>query len=113
MPFTAEPYTAKKIWLPIPPRNFGSHMTVRPPTRPPVRNTGKPKLNSKGLHILIYCAFHKHANSKVQEPPSQLRFFRQSELRSQATNLETQKQTKRIEIHQSQITNHDLLNPFR
>ena len=21
-----------------------------------------------------YCAFHKHANSKVQKPPSQLRF---------------------------------------
>ena len=23
----------------------------------------------------IYCAFHKHANSKVQKPPSQLRFW--------------------------------------
>ena len=28
-------------------------------------------------------------------------------------NFETQKQTKRIEIHQSQITNLDLLNPFK
>ena len=36
----------------------------------------------------------------------------QSKLRSQATNLETQKHTKRIEIHQSQITNHCLLNPL-
>ena len=24
--------------------------------------------------ICVYCAFHKHANSKVQKPPSQLRF---------------------------------------
>ena len=37
---------------------------------------------------------------------------RQSQLRSQATNLETQKHTKWIEIDQSQITNHDLLNPL-
>ena len=36
----------------------------------------------------------------------------QSLLWSQATNLETQKHTKRIEIHQSQITNHCLLNPL-
>ena len=28
-------------------------------------------------------------------------------------NFETQKQTKRIEIHQSQITNLDLLNPLK
>ena len=28
-------------------------------------------------------------------------------------HLETQKHTKRIEIHQSQITNHDLLNPLK
>ena len=27
--------------------------------------------------------------------------------------LQTQKHTKRIEIHQSQITNHDLLNPLK
>ena len=36
--------------------------------------------------------------------------YRQSELQSQATNRETRKHTKRIEIHQSQIANHDLLN---
>ena len=35
---------------------------------------------------------------------------RQSWLRSQAASLETQKHTKRIEIHQSQIPNNDLLN---
>ena len=28
-------------------------------------------------------------------------------------NLETQKHTKRIEIHQSQITNRDLLSPLK
>ena len=38
---------------------------------------------------------------------------RQSYLRSQAMNLETQKHTKRIQIRQSQITNLDLLNPFK
>ena len=31
----------------------------------------------------------------------------------QATNLETQKLTNRIEIHQSQIPNHDILNPLK
>ena len=31
---------------------------------------------------------------------------------SQATNRETQKQNKQIEIHQSQIKNHDLVNSF-
>ena len=33
--------------------------------------------------------------------------------KNKASNLETQKHTKRIEIHQSQITNDDLLFPKR
>ena len=33
--------------------------------------------------------------------------------KNNASNLETQKHTKRIEIHQSQITNDDLLFPKR
>ena len=33
--------------------------------------------------------------------------------KNKASNLETQKHTKRIEIHQSQITNYDLLFPKR
>ena len=33
--------------------------------------------------------------------------------KNKATNLETKKDTKRIEIHQSQITNYDLLFPKR
>ena len=33
--------------------------------------------------------------------------------KNKASNLETQKLTKRIEIHQSQITNDDLLFPKR
>ena len=40
-------------------------------------------------------------------------FFAAVKKRSQAKNLETQKHTNRIEIHQSQITNHDLLNPLK
>ena len=34
-------------------------------------------------------------------------------LKNKATKLETQKQTKPIEIHQPQITNYDLLFPKR
>ena len=33
--------------------------------------------------------------------------------KKKASNLETQKHTERIEIHQSQITNYDLLSPKR
>ena len=63
---------------------------------------------------LFYFAFHKHVNSKVQKLPYNWVFrYHQSELQSQATNRETQKHTKRIEIHQSQIANHDLLNPLK
>ena len=53
--------------------------------------------------------------SEVQTPPSQLRFSLPSIVITimQATNLETHKGTKWIEIHQSQKTNHDLLNPFK
>ena len=39
-----------------------------------------------------YCAYQKHANSEVQKQ---------------------QTHTKRIEIHQSQVTNHELLNPLK
>ena len=61
-----------------------------------------------------YCAFHKHANSKVQKTPSHLCFSLPSIIiTTQATNLETQKHTKRIEIHKSQITNYHLLNPLK
>ena len=64
-----------------------------------------------------YCAFHKHANFQVQKPPSQLHYFFAASiiitlLPSQAMNLETQKHRKGIKIRQSQITNHDLLNPI-
>ena len=32
-------------------------------------------LSSNQERQTVYCAFHKHANSKVQKPPSQLRFY--------------------------------------
>ena len=53
---------------------------------------------------VIYCAFQKHG-TLVQKPPSQSRFSLPSIiilLQSQATNLETQKHAKWIEIHKSQ-----------
>ena len=31
-------------------------------------------IHSNRYEPLVYCAFHKHANSKVQTSPSQLRF---------------------------------------
>ena len=33
------------------------------------------KASKTPKHFLRYCAFHKHTNSKVQKPPSQLRFL--------------------------------------
>ena len=50
----------------------------------------------------IDAPFHKHANSKVQKPPPQLRFPLPSII------ITIPKHTKRIEIHQAPITNHDL-----
>ena len=68
-------------------------------------------------HARSYCTFHKHANSKVQNLPSQLRFWLPSIIITitinKPWNTETQKHTRRIKIHQSQITNHDLLNPLK
>ena len=42
----------------------------------------------------LYCAFHKHANPKVQKPPSQLRFSLPSII------ITITKHTRRVEIHQ-------------
>ena len=74
----------------------------------------------KSIEFMSYkiMLFQKHANSKVQKLPSQLLFLLTSIIiititSKQAMNLETQKHTKRIKIHQSQITNHDCLNQFK
>ena len=53
---------SKKIRLPMHPRNFGSHMTIRPPARPPIRPQ------------------HRHANVKklkqqVWQPKCSSRFY--------------------------------------
>ena len=53
-----------------------------------------------------------HVNSEVQKPPSQMRLFTAVN-HNQSTNLETEKHTKWIKIHQTQITNHDLLSPSK
>ena len=50
----------------------------------------------------IDAPFHKHANSKVEKPPPQLRFSLPSII------ITITKHTKRVEIHQAPITNHDL-----
>ena len=60
-----------------------------------------------------YCAFHEHANSKVQKPPSQSRFSLPSIIITITSNEPWNTETHwRIEIHQSQIANLDLLNPL-
>ena len=59
----------------------------------------------------FYSAFQKYANSEVQKPPSYS--LPSIILWSQATNLETQKHTKGIKLHQSQITNDDLFNSLK
>ena len=81
--------------------------------------------NRKQKHVTErYSRLHNHSNllsfSQTQETlklkgcvHNCVIRCHQSWLRSQATNLETQKRTKRVKIHQSQITNHDLLNPFK
>ena len=57
------------------------------------------------LWCLIYCAFHKHANSKVQKPPSQLRFSLSSIIititSNEPWNTETQNGSKSTN-HRSQ-----------
>ena len=51
--------------------------------------------------------------TKVQKPPSQMGFVLPLIIITITTNEPTQKHTKWFEIHQSQITNHELLNPFK
>ena len=68
-----------------------------------------------GRDIAWYCAFHNHMNSKVQKPPSQwiafVVVFNHNHHHKQRTLKH--RNTKKIEIYQSQITNHDLLNPLK
>ena len=58
-----------------------------------------------------YCAFHKHANSKVQKSPSQLRFSLPSIIITITSNEPWNRNTQN-EIHQSPITSHDLRVTF-
>ena len=77
------------------------------------RSTGT-KFN---FSLVIYCAFHKHTNSKIQKPRAfTISFFtdvnhnydyKQWTLKHRNTPVE------QIEIHQSQILNLDLLNLFK
>ena len=53
----------------------------------------------------LTCAFHKHVNSKVQMPPSKLRFSLPSIIITITNKEPWNRNTKRFEIHQSQITN--------
>ena len=58
------------------------------------------------MKFCVIALFHKHANSiKSSKAAFTIAFFA-------AVNHDYDK-TKRIQIHQSQITNHDLLNPLK
>ena len=59
----------------------------------------------------LYCAFHKHANSKVQTPPSQLCLSLPSIIITITRNEPWNRETHRTDRN-PQITNHDLLSPW-
>ena len=59
----------------------------------------------------LYCAFHKHANSKVQKPPSQLCLSLPSIIITITSNEPWNRETHKTDRN-PQITNHDLLNPW-
>ena len=59
----------------------------------------------------LYCAFHKHANSKVQKPPSQLCLSLPSIIITIRSNEPWNRETHKTDRN-PQITNHDLLNPW-
>ena len=61
---------------------------------------------------LSYCAFHKHANSKIQKPPSQLRFSLPSIISTITTNEPWNTETHKTDRNPP-ITNHDLLNTLK
>ena len=53
----------------------------------------------------VYCAFHKHANSKVQNPPSQLRFALRSIIITITSNKSWNTETHKTDWNPP-ITNH-------
>ena len=55
--------------------------------------------------ISLYCAFHKHANSKVQKPPSQLRFSLPSIIITITCNEPWNTETRKTDWNPP-ITNH-------
>ena len=59
----------------------------------------------------LYCAFHKHANSKVQKPPSQLCLSLPSIIITIKSNETWNRETHKTDRN-PQITNHDLLNQW-
>ena len=59
----------------------------------------------------LYCAFHKHANSKVQKPPSQLCLSLLSIIITITSNEPWNRETHKTDRN-PQITNHDLLYPW-
>ena len=61
--------------------------------------------------LRLYCAFHKHAKSKVQKPLSQLRFSLPSIIITIRSNEPWNRETHKTDRN-PQITNHDLLNPW-
>ena len=63
----------------------------------------------KTAELSVYCAFHKHANSKVHKPPSQLRFSLPSIIititSNEPWNTETQNGSKSTNHKSQTMTN--------
>ena len=62
-------------------------------------------LTTQFLAIKLYCAFHKHGNSKVQKPPSQLHFSLPSIIIMITSNEPWNTQTHKMDRNPP-ITNH-------
>ena len=70
-------------------------------------------VSSLCIYFFSYCAFHKHANSKVQKMPSQLRFSLPSIIIMITSTEPCNTQNGSKSTNHAQITNHDLLNLFK
>ena len=81
-------------------------MTSKTVTRSIGEQTSRGRLDNDLQMIKNYCAFHKHANSKVQKPPSQLRFSLPSIIITITTNEPWNTETHKTDRN-PQIRNHN------
>ena len=64
----------KDLFGRLPTNQFEGNFVLSCPAQFHAHSVTKMGACEKLLKVFYYCAFHKHANSKVQKPVSQLRF---------------------------------------